>query len=92
MPKAAYIQLKPQRMEGGRDNKERSGDDSPRSAMQQPAYVDGELLSFRTGQKHAVVERVQEAGLADPLLSIDQFGLHDGDLPSGATEADKAKL
>ena len=35
-------------------------------AVHQPADVGRELLRLRAGQHHAVVQRVQEAPLADP--------------------------
>jgi hypothetical protein len=33
---------------------------------------------------------VQKPLLADPALLLDQLAVHDGNLPSGATEADEA--
>ena len=58
--------------------------------MQQPADVDRQLLRLRAGQQHAVVERVQEALLAEPAPPLDQLSRHDGDLTSRAAERDEA--
>src|SRR5947207_3272594 len=60
--------------------------------MHEPADVGGELLRLRTGQHHAVVERVQEARFGDPAFLLDQLAMHDRDLPGRAAEADPAEL
>ena len=58
----------------------------PRSAVEQPADVDGQLLGLRAGQQHAVVQRVQEPALPDPAVLVDEVALHDGDLAGRAAE------
>ena len=55
-------------------------------------YVAGELLRLGAGQQHAVVQRMQETPLADPAAALDQFGVHDGNLPGRPAEADEAQL
>ena len=61
-------------------------------SVHEPADVDGELLRLGAGQQHAVVERVQEALLADPAAPLDQLAVHDGDLSRRAAEGDEAEL
>ena len=41
----------------------------------------GQLLRFRSGQQHAVVQGVQKALLADPAPAFPQFAVHQGNLP-----------
>ncbi|CAA0299536.1 hypothetical protein ALT721_1540052 [Alteromonas alvinellae] len=55
--------------------------------MQQPADIGGQLLGFRSGQHHAVIQRVQEAALTDPLLFIHQNTVHHRDLAGGTAKA-----
>ena len=69
-----------------------TGDDTAPRTMHEPADVGGELGRFRSGQHHAVVERMQKALLADPAAALDQLAVHDGDLPGRPTEADEAEL
>jgi hypothetical protein len=58
-------------------------------AMHQPADVRGELLRLGSGQKHAVVERMQEPALRHPSFFFDENAVHDGDLPGRAAEAQR---
>jgi len=58
-------------------------DEAAGSAVQQPAEVDRELLRFWTGQQGAIRQRVQEPLLADPASFVDEFAMHDRDLPGG---------
>src|SRR5215475_5781398 len=60
--------------------------------MHQPADVNGELLRLRTGQQHAVVERVQESLLTQPAPPLDQLTVHDRDLSRRAAEGDEPQL
>jgi hypothetical protein len=60
--------------------------------VQEPTDVSGQLLRLRAGQEHAVIERVQETRLADPVSLLHQFGVHDGDLAGRAAETDKAQF
>lgn len=78
--------------EDGRDDEERAGDDASERAVHARADVDGELLRFRPGENHAKIEGAQELLLANPLLPLDEFAVHDGDLPGGAAEIDEAEL
>jgi len=55
--------------------------------MEQPPDVDGQLVRFRTRQQHAVVEGMEESGLANPSLLLDEDAMHDRDLPCRATKA-----
>ena len=78
--------------EQGRQNEQRSGDDPSPSAMQEPADIGGELLRLRPREQHAVVERMQETLLADPVPALDQLGMHDGDLARRPAKTDEAQL
>ena len=69
-----------------------AGDDPAFDAVQEPADVDGELLRLRAGQQHAVVQRVEEPGVADPPAALDELVVHDRDLPGRPTEVDEAEL
>lgn len=60
--------------------------------MHQPANVGGQLLSLGPREHHAVVERMQKTVLRDPAAPLNQFLVHERDLPSGAAEADAAQL
>jgi hypothetical protein len=73
--------------EEARQDEARPGDDAARSPVGQPADVGDELHRLRTGQQRAVVQRVQEARLADPLLALDELAVHHRDLPGRPAEA-----
>jgi hypothetical protein len=45
------------------------------------------LLSFRAGQCHAVVKRIEKSAIVDPWSGFDQLAVHESDLPSGAAKA-----
>ena len=53
------------------------------AAVEQPARVDGELLGLRTGQQHAVAQRVQEPALADPAPLVDELRCITAICPAG---------
>jgi hypothetical protein len=76
-----------QHQQRGQDEQPASDEAAP-GTVQQPADVGRQLLRFRAGQQHAVVERVQEPALADPAAPLDELGMHDRDLPGGSAEAD----
>ena len=57
-------------------------------AMHQPADVGRELLRLRTRQQHAVVQRMKESVLRDPVLLLDQNPVHHRDLASRSAEAE----
>ena len=57
--------------------------------MHQPADIDGELLRLGAGQQGAVVQRLQEALLADPLLLLDDDAMHHRDLAGRAAEGER---
>jgi hypothetical protein len=59
-------------------------------AMHQPADVRGELLRLGSGQKHAVVERMQEPTFRHPSFFFDENAVHDRDLPGGTAEAQRS--
>ncbi|MNS81081.1 hypothetical protein D3C72_1147820 [compost metagenome] len=61
-------------------------------AVHEPTDVGGQLLCLGAWQQHAVVQRVQEPLLADPAPALDQFLVHDRDLPGGPTKTDEAQL
>ena len=67
-------------------------DDAAPYAVHHPADIGRELRRFRTGQHHAVVERVQEAVFGDPAPAFHQFRMHDRDLAGRPAEADEAEL
>lgn len=60
--------------------------------MHQPADIGGELLGFRAGQDHAVVQRMQETPLGNPVPAFDQFLVHNGNLTGRAAEADETEF
>jgi hypothetical protein len=60
--------------------------------MHKPANVGSQLLSFRAGEEHRIVERVQEPVLGEPTPSLDEFLVHDTDLSGRASEADESQL
>ena len=64
----------------------------PERAVHEPADVGRELLRLGTGQQHAVVERVQEALLADPAAPVDELAVHDRDLAGRSAEGDEPEL
>ena len=70
-------------------HEQRAGDEPARGPVQQPADVDRELLRLGAGQQHAVVERVQEAALADPALLLDEDAVHHRDLAGRPAEAQR---
>src|SRR5205814_9756851 len=61
-------------------------------AVHRVADVGRELLGLGPGQRHAEVERMQEAPLADPPAALHQLLVHDRDLAGRAAEADHAEL
>ena len=73
-------------------HEERARHDAAPGAVHQPADVRGQLLGLRPGQQHAVVQRMQEALLADPAPLLDQLAVHDGNLPGRPSKADEAQL
>ena len=75
-----------------RQHEEPAGDDAAPGAMHEPADVGGQLLRLRARQQHAVVQRVQEPVLRNPAAPLDEFLMHDGNLPGRAAEADEAQL
>jgi hypothetical protein len=57
--------------------------------MQQPADVDRELLCFRTGKNHAIIEGVQKAAFPYPPFFFNQISVHDRNLGHGTSKAVK---
>ena len=68
-----------------------AGDQAAAEPVEQPADVDGQLLSLGAGEQHAVVEGVQESALPDPAFLVDQGALHDRDLPGRSAEGLQAR-
>ena len=68
-------------------HEQHAGDDTTPCPVQQPADVYRELLRLRTGQQHAIVERVKESRLADPATLFDELSMHQCDLPGWTAEA-----
>ena len=73
-------------------HEERTCHDAAPGPVHQPADIGGELLRLGAGQHHAVVERVQETFLGNPVAFLHQLGVHDGDLPGRTAKADEAEL
>jgi hypothetical protein len=71
------------------DDEQPAGDDRARPAMHQPADIGSELLRLGTGQQHAVAQRVEEPGLADPVLFVDDDAVHHRDLSGWAAEGQR---
>jgi hypothetical protein len=63
-----------------------------RHAMQPPAKIGGELLRLRPRQHHGEGETAVEALRRDPAALLDDFLLHQGDLPGRAAEGQEADL
>src|SRR5580698_5195141 len=60
--------------------------------MQLPTDIDRKLLCFRSGEDHAMAQRMEEASVADPPLLLDQLIMHDGDVSGCTAEADPPQL
>ena len=71
------------------EDEQRPRDDPAVDAMHQPPDIYRELMSLWAGEEHAVVERVQEAPLAEPMFFLDQYAVHDRDLAGGTAEAQR---
>ncbi len=71
-------------------HEQHAGDQPAERPVHQPADIDGKLLGFGSRQQHAVVQRVQEPGLADPAQLFHQHPVHHGDLSGGTAEAQQA--
>ena len=67
-------------------HEQRAGEQPALGLVHQPADIDGELLRLGAGQQGAVVERLQEAVLADPPLLLDDDAMHHRDLARRAAE------
>jgi len=75
----------------GQDEEEACGEASLH-AVHQPADVGCQLLRFGAGQEHAVVQRVEESRIADPLPLINQKLVHQRDLSRRAAEIYAAEI
>ncbi len=69
-------------------HEQRAGEQPALGAMHQPADIGRELLRLGAGQQRAIIERLQEAVLADPLLLLDDDAMHHRDLSRRAAEAE----
>ena len=74
------------------EHEEAAGGDRAAHAVHRVADVRGKLLRLRARERHAEVERVQEAALRDPATPLDELVVHDRDLPGRPTEADHPNL
>lgn len=61
----------------------RARQDYAPGTVQQPTDVDLQLVRVRTGQQHAVVQRMQEPLLGNPAAAAHQFLLHVEIWPAG---------
>ena len=75
--------------EQARQHEQRAGQQPALGLVHQPADVGRELLRLGAGQQRAVVQRLQETLLADPLLLLDDDAVHDRDLPGRAAEGQR---
>ena len=69
-----------------------AGDQPTPDSVQQPADIGRKLLRLRSRHEHAVVERMQEAGLVDPVPFLDDHAVHQHDLTGGPAETEQADL
>ena len=69
-----------------------AGQQPARGPMHQPADIGRELLRLGAGQQHAVVQGMQEALLGDPVLALDQIGMHERNLARWTAKADETQL
>ena len=76
----------------GRQDEQAARGDRTSDAMHRVADVGRELLRLGPGERHAEVERVQEAPLRDPAPTLDELVVHDRDLPRRPAEADHPEL
>ena len=67
-------------------DEETAGHQAAGRAMQQPADVSRKLLCLGAGEQHAIVQRVQETTLGDPVLFLDDDAMHHRDLSRRAAE------
>src|SRR5262249_3280253 len=81
-----------QQNEDGRDDKECPGDYAAKRAMQQPADVDGYLLSFGARQQPTIIEGVEKSFFAQQPPPLDQFPVHYGYLTCRASKGNEAEL
>ena len=75
--------------EQARQHEQRAGDQAALGLVHQPADIDRELLRLGAGQQRAVVQRLQETLLADPLLLLDDDAVHHRDLAGRAAEGQR---
>jgi hypothetical protein len=54
--------------------------------------VNGQLMSLRTGQEHAVTQCMKELVVADPAFLFNGFVVKDGDMRGRAAKADPAQF
>ena len=62
------------------------------STVHQPTQVSGQLLGFRAWQQHAVIQGMQKTLLGNPAVTLNQFLMHDGDLPGWPAKTDETQL
>lgn len=74
------------------NDEQRARDEAAAHAMQQPAYIGGELLRLWAGQKHAIVQCMQITRLIDPFFLLDKDAVHERDLAGRAAKAQASDL
>ena len=67
-------------------HEQQPGDQPAAHAVQQPAGIGRELHRLRSGQQHAVVQRMQEPRLVEPALLVDEDAVHQRDLAGRPAE------
>ncbi len=72
-----------------RQDEQNTRHQSAQCPVQQPADIGRKLLRLGSRQQHAVVQRVQEPGLADPPLLVDQDAVHHRDLAGRSAETEQ---
>ncbi len=74
-----------------RQDEQTAGRQGAAHAVQPVADVRRELLSLRTGERHAEVQTAQECGLVDPAPPFDELVVHERDLAGRPAERDAAE-
>ena len=70
----------------GRENEAQSRNEPAPDAVHFPAEEDRQLQRFGPRQQHAEVQRAREFAVAEPVATLDDFTVEDGNLAGGAAE------
>jgi hypothetical protein len=60
--------------------------------VQSTAKPGRKLLCLGSLQKHAKIQPIREIHLRDPSAALNEFAVHDRDLPGGAAESNTPEL